>query len=143
MRNVLRSIVSILLALILASCVTGLKMDDIQSIHRGMSHDDFKSKVTRAPDKTFNVENDGIEYSAEVYPMQTGTRAVSVYHWNQYGGYTTVDQVPVFSDYIFVFDPKGLFFWGFMNELQKSDDETVQQLAPKISAAYQKASEQK
>ena len=134
MRKVLRLAISLIPIFALLSCVSGINMNEIQNIHRGMTHDDFKTQVTIAPKSSFPIEHEGVQYSIEIYNMQTGTRTQSQYVWSQYGGYTMVTQVPVYDDYVFVFDGKGLFTWGFLNELQKSDDELVQQLAPEISA---------
>jgi hypothetical protein len=83
--------------------------------------------------------------------MQTGTQTVTTYHpgtttyhpMYPHGGYTTVTpgytstiQVPVSADYVFVFDKTGLVYWGFMNELQKEDDQLISALAPRIVVEY-------
>jgi hypothetical protein len=139
MRRLFSCLMGLMLVMMLFSCVTGIRMDDIQQVHRGMSHDEFKSQVTIASKFAFPIYHKGIHYEIEIYPMQTGTRTQSSYVWTQSGGYTTFYEVPVYDDYTFVFDDKGLMFWGFMTELQKSDDELVLQLAPLISS---KAKEQ-
>jgi hypothetical protein len=127
---------------LLFSCVTGITMNEIQGIHRGMAHEEFKLQVKIAPRSAFPLEHDGVQYAVETYFMQTGTRTQSNYVWTKYGGYTTTTQVPVYDDYYFVFDDKGLMFWGFMNEFQKSDDELVQQLAPQIATEAKEQSRQ-
>jgi hypothetical protein len=141
MRKVTICLASISFVLSLSSCVTGLTMDKIQKIHRGMTLGEFHTQVTISPKQTFPIEYLGTKYDIEVYPMQTGTRTQIGYVWNKYGGYTTTYQVPVYDDYIFLFDEKGLMYWGFMNELQKADDELIQQLAPIIAEESKKQAE--
>jgi hypothetical protein len=128
---------SLFCAILISSCVTGITMDSIQSVHRGMSHEEFKAQVKMAAKSIFSVDLEGTEYKVEIYNMQTGTQTQTQFHYSKYGSYTTTTQVPVYSDYVFIYD-QNLLFWGFLNEMQKSEDELVQQLAPVISAEYKK-----
>ncbi len=123
-----------LFALLIFSCVSGITMNAIQKINRGMTHEEFMSQIKSKPKLTFPFNDQETQYTIDIYSMQTGTRTQSTYIWNKYGGYTTTTEVPVYDDYYFVFNESGLVFWGFMNELQKSDDVVILNLAPKISA---------
>jgi hypothetical protein len=133
MSKVLRVWLSVATAFILSSCVTGISMDAIQGVHRGMTHEEFKGQVTIEPKQAFPLQHGGVPYGVETYRMQTGTSTQRTYVWNKYGGYWVTTQVPVYDDYYFVFESNFLRFWGFMNELQKSEDELVRQLAPRIA----------
>lgn len=128
MSKMLRVWLRLAIAFLLMSCVTGIRMDTIQGVHRGMTYDDFKKQVAIEPKQAFPLQHGGSQYTVERYSMQTGTRAQTTY----VGGYTTTAQLPVYEDYYFVFESNSLRFWGFMTELQKSEDELVQQLAPRI-----------
>jgi hypothetical protein len=115
-------------------------MNALQPLSRGISHEEFRKRITSTPKSEFPIENKGVAYSVEVFSMQTGTNTVVTpqYVWNKYGGYTMMVTriVPVYADYFFIFDKTGLLYWGFMNELQKADDELVNQLASLISSKY-------
>jgi len=156
-----------LLALAMASCSTTsslITQDNLSSIRRGMPRDEFTASISPAtessrqpqrettPRMVFAIEYETETYSIEIYDMQTGTKTVTQYHpgitmyhpMYPYGGYTTTTpgytsttQVPVSADYLFVFDKTGLVYWGFMNEVQKEDDQLISALAPLIVTEYE------
>lgn len=128
---------SLVFALLISSCAKPIKMDDIQTIEHGIEYDKFTSLVPRKPTSTFSIQHKGLSYSAEIYPMQTGTRTQASYVPTQYGGHWVYYSVPVSEDYIFIFHKDRLIFWGFLNECHKADDELVRQLAPLISEQYE------
>jgi hypothetical protein len=130
--------------LALASCATShlVTQDTLQPLRRGMTQAAFGVEITIPPKSTFAVEFEEASYPVEVFDMQTGTRTETSSHWvSMYpsGGYmaTSTYQVPVSEDYVFIFDEGGLMYWGFLNEMQKEDDEVVQGLAPLVVAEYQ------
>jgi hypothetical protein len=156
-----------LLGFAVLSCTTTsslITQDTLNSIRRGMPRDEFTESISPAakrsnqtertitPKSVFAVEYESATYPIEIYDMQTGTKTVTqyfpgmtVYHpMYPYGGYTTTTpgytttiQVPVSADYVFVFDKAGLIYWGFMNELQKEDDQVISALAPLIATEYE------
>jgi hypothetical protein len=145
MRKVLTACIVLLPALFLLSCLTNraITMDDLQGIHRGMTPAQFMSQITAPPRLAFPVEYQGIQYAMQIFPMQTGTQTVSQYvSMYPHGGYVTTRQVPVYTDYAFVFNDKGLMVWGFFNELQKSDEDIIQNLAPLIASEVKKEDEE-
>jgi hypothetical protein len=123
---------------VMSSCVTGITMDEIKNIQKQMSLSEFKTQVKKPPVKRLVIEHEGLKYTVEVYPMQTGTTTQSQYVYNAYTkmGYTQTVIVPVYEDYFFLYKDDGLLFWGFMADYQKSDDELIQKLAPEILAEY-------
>jgi hypothetical protein len=150
----------------MVSCATTsslITQDALSSIRRGMPRGEFAATISPAPSSpsllqgkkgprsAFAVEYESVTYPVEIYDMQTGTKTETVYHpgmtvyhpiyphggYTTYTpGYTTTVQVPVTADYVFVFDQAGLMYWGFINELQKDDDQLISALAPLILAEY-------
>lgn len=156
-----------LLAFAMASCATTsslITQDSLSSVRRGMPRNEFTAAISPAaesskqpqrgitPKSVFAVEYESETYPIEIYDMQTGTKTVTMFHPGvtmyhpvyPYGGYTTVTpaytstiQVPVSADYAFIFDKTGLIYWGFMNELQKEDDQLISALAPLVATEYE------
>ncbi len=141
MKPLVRSSLALLLVLGLVSCVsTMIRQDDLQSVHRGMTREDLKAQFKAEPSMTVAMDYEGAPYSADFYDMQTGTKTYTTmqFVYSQYGSYsypvTTV--VPVTEEYLFIFDEKGLVYWGFRNEIAKEEDPLIQGLAPLIDQKY-------
>jgi hypothetical protein len=150
-------------AFAMVSCTTTsslITQDTLNSIRRGMPRDEFTASISPAaksskqaqrkttPKLVFAIEYESATYSIEIYDMQTGTKTVTQYYPGMYHpmypsggyytpGYTTTIQVPVSADYVIVFDKTGLIYWGFMNELQKEDDQLISALAPLVVTGYE------
>jgi hypothetical protein len=122
--------VPLLVVMLFASCSQPpIKMNQIQTIERGIDHQEFRSLVKRKPGSSFIVQHKGLSYTVEVHPMQTGTRTSFAYTQN-----TTVQySLPVSEDYAFVFHKGRLIYWGFISDYYKADDELMRELAPQIS----------
>jgi len=137
--------ITIFISTLFFSCATHITMDKIQSIQRGTAHKQLKSLLQKKPTMHFKINDDNNLFLVEIYPMQTGTQTSSYYVApTQYapGGMRTI-QVPVTSEYVFSFKDKKLLFWGFINELYKSEDKEILQLAPKITEKFDKSNERK
>ena len=91
----------------------------------------FKKK----PKSEFTVSEESNTYNVLLYRMQTGTETKTGTNMNPTTGAMNVYtyESPVTEDYIFLFYDNKLFYWGFLNELGKSEDELIVNLGPKIN----------
>lgn len=134
MRKIIIGLVCFSFLILLSSCVTPLTMDKIQKVKKEMTHDEFRSQITISPKQAFSLVYSGVNYNIEIYQMQTGTQLQeSSVRGGAWGEKTGAREVPVYDDYVFIFNEKGLMYWGFMDELQKAKDELIRQLAPLIT----------
>jgi len=130
--SVLKLSVLLLAVMIFSSCAKlslPIKMDDIQTVERGIHYAKFRSLIKRKPTLSFSIQHKSLCYAVEIYAMLTGTLTMLTgpAFWERFS-----------EDYVFVFHDDHLIYWGFLNEYHKSDDELVRQLAPLISEQCEK-----
>lgn len=141
MKHKLQLFLILIIAVIFVSCATSppIKMDQIQTIHRGIHYEKVTFLIKRKPTSSYTIQHKNVSYFIAIYPMQTGTKTETMVFYSRYAGAIPYQvTIPVSEDYVFVFDDDGLIFWGFLDECHKADDELVQQLAPLISQQYEK-----
>jgi hypothetical protein len=129
----------------LLSCTSGLQIakSSLSEIHRGMSQKECRAALFAEPKLQFTVNHDEAAYPIEVYDMQTGiiSSPTASYIPSQWGGIIVPGTTysGVYSDYVFVYNEKGLIYWGFMDDLHETEDKLIQELSPLIFLEKERA----
>ena len=156
-------IVVIGLILFLSSCaVNQITMNQIQTIEKGISIEEcIKMLGSKKPKYEFIIQFNDLDYFIQIYDMVVRQEEHHYYGKNtfgknggnislQFGGFTppsppTIDMPKHHSytqtytePYSFVFLDDKLLYWGLFEELNKSEDVAITELAPEISLQYKK-----
>lgn len=141
----MRKSLGLLLLLLLTSCFPNhsIRLDDMIAIRKGMSTENLQTMLDEQYQSTFTLMENDEEYTVFLYSMQTGTKKEqsTSYHSSGISGtmgasgtfVTTQYNAAVFTPYAFVFKGDKLFFWGFLYEFGREDNETVANLGVKIN----------
>ncbi len=116
-----------LLSLILA-CASPIYMNQIASISRSTTQQELHTMLGRSPEHSFALAQGNRTLEIKVYPMVTGSKPVLTY--TPQG--TIYSEVPTTDDYIFIFESNALLCWGFLTEIQRENDEFLNQVAVSI-----------
>ncbi|MCF7920880.1 MAG: hypothetical protein K9N06_13295 [Candidatus Cloacimonetes bacterium] len=141
--TIYRVFLLIVIYLLLAGCAMNLiTMDQIQNVTRDMTGEEVRLMLEKPPQYDYLVNGNDQVYYAEVYQMQTGTKTCysPPTQTNPVGGTYTV---PITDDYLFLYKDNKLYFWGFFNELSKSEDEEIQGISQDIIDGFSLAKKAK
>ena len=155
-------IILIMLTCLFISCaINQITMDSIQNIEKSFSIEQLNEILSpKKPKFEFFISKNDKKYFIQIYDMvvrterhygqnniKNGLAVVSF----QFGGFTpppppTFDPIHKPSSsittytepYAFIFEKDLLIYWGFFEELNKSEDEIIMNLSPDIQAEYER-----
>lgn len=129
----MRRVLIVLLAACLAACATPpITMDQIAGIERGQEVTSVQQLLGNEPERHIETSIEGRSYAIDLYRMQTGTSTqASVVCGKDYCTPYTYT-VPVSAPFAFLYEGDRLMTWGFLEELNKSEDPLVPRLAEEL-----------
>ena len=156
----------VLFSCLIVSCAMNqLTMDKIQNIEKNYSPEQLNEVLSpKNPEFEFTISAGDKEYFIQMYDMVVRSEIHGQNHINndtaivnfQFGGFTppppptfdplmmpTTHTVTYTEPYAFIFENSLLIYWGFFEELNKSDDEQIIELSPKIQTEYERLQKEK
>lgn len=129
----MRNVLIVFLAANLAACATPpITMDQIAGIERGQQATSVQGLLRNEPDRQIETSIEGRSYIIDLYRMQTGTSTqTSVVCGKDYCTPYTYT-VPVSAAFAFIYEGDRLMTWGFLEEVNKSEDPLVTRLAEEV-----------